>query len=106
MLGKGRRYEGEGGTENKKARERSSFLVVFLLFFDFLGFSPCFYCCACLFCWAISGEWLNMSLRLGVVFTMAGGLCCVFSVCLANSPGGFSAGDRGGAGLQRSATHG
>lgn len=48
----------------------------------------------------------NMSLRHGVVFSMAGGLCCVLSVCLANSPGGFSAGGRGGAGLQRSATYG
>ena len=48
----------------------------------------------------------NMSLRHGVVFSRAGGLCCVISVCLANSPGGFSAGGRGGAGLQRSATYG
>ena len=48
----------------------------------------------------------NMSLRHGVVFSMAGGLCCVLSVCLANSSGGFSAGGRGGAGLQRSATYG
>ena len=48
----------------------------------------------------------NMSLRHGVVFSRAGGLCCVLSVCLANSSGGFSAGGRGGAGLQRSATYG
>ena len=48
----------------------------------------------------------NMSLRHGVVFLRAGGLCCVLSVCLANSSGGFSAGGRGGAGLQRSATYG
>lgn len=48
----------------------------------------------------------NMSLRHGVVFSMAGGLCCVLSVYRANSPGGFSAGGGGGAGLQRSATYG
>ena len=47
-----------------------------------------------------------MSLRHGVVFSMAGGLCCVLSVYRANSPGGFSAGGGGGAGLQRSATYG
>ena len=37
----------------------------------------------------------NMSLRHGVVFSSAGGLCCVLSVCLANSPGGFPAGGGG-----------
>ena len=48
----------------------------------------------------------NMSLRLTLAIQRAGGLCCVLSVCLANSPGGFPAGGRGGAGLQRSATYG
>lgn len=48
----------------------------------------------------------NMSLRHCVVFSRACGLCCVLSVCQANSPGGFSAGGRGGAWLQRSATYG
>ena len=95
-----------GGRRRRAKREKPavfSYLLSFSLVFSrLLSFSLAF---ACLHDEQFPSG-LNMSLRHGVVFSMAGGLCCVLSVCLANSSGGFSAGGRGGAGLQRSATYG
>ena len=92
-----------GGRQRRAKREKPavfSYLLSFALVFS------CFLLLSSVCTMGNSPADFNMSLRLNGVFPMAGGLCCVLSVCLANSPGGFSAGGGGGAGLQRSATYG
>lgn len=81
-----------GGSRRRAKREKPA---VFSYLLSFSHVCSCFLLFSSVCTMGNSPEDFNMSLRHGVVFSSAGGLCCVLSVCPANSPGGFPAGGGG-----------